>query len=382
VFARLVTSRRRTPDEFSDDDADPLMAFAPEVPAATNIAGKDPARGSGHRPALRLRWSYVVVGALVAGTGVGALELVRMRTTIARMFKGRTGQLSVDTRPAGVHVVIDGQSRGTTPIAVSIRAGTHSMTLRRGSTERVVPLTIAPGAEVTQYFEMPVAEASIAVDGQITVVTEPAGAQVRIDGEPRGVSPLTVTDVSVAPHKVTVTGQTGSAERTVAVERGSTTSVVFALPKSSGPLAGWVSVSSPFDVQIMERADVIGSSGTSGAAKIMLTAGHHDLVLVNAALEYRQTRKLEIAAGRTATIQIDPPSGALSANAKPWADVWIDGRSVGQTPLANLVVPVGAHQVIFRHPDLGERRQTVVVTTRGTQRIAVDFTTDAIRGAK
>jgi serine/threonine-protein kinase len=48
-------------------------------------------------------------------------------------------------------------------------------------------------------------------------------------------------------------------------------------------------------------------------------------------------------------------------NATPWAEVWIDGRSLGETPLANVEVPVGEHELVFRHPDLGERRQRVVV---------------------
>jgi len=51
----------------------------------------------------------------------------------------------------------------------------------------------------------------------------------------------------------------------------------------------------------------------------------------------------------------------VSANARPWADVAIDGKSGGQTPISNLQVPIGVHEVVFRHPRLGERRQTVVV---------------------
>ena len=67
----------------------------------------------------------------------------------------------------------------------------------------------------------------------------------------------------------------------------------------------------------------------------------------------------------------------LSANARPWADVLIDGISVGQTPIANLAVPIGTHQVVFRHPQLGERRESVVVGVKGPNRIAVDLTKGA-----
>jgi len=70
-----------------------------------------------------------------------------------------------------------------------------------------------------------------------------------------------------------------------------------------------------------------------------------------------------------------PGLGLLSINATPWADVWIDGQWAGQTPIANLTVAIGGHDVLFRHPQLGERRQTVVVNDQGTARLSTDFRT-------
>jgi hypothetical protein len=65
--------------------------------------------------------------------------------------------------------------------------------------------------------------------------------------------------------------------------------------------------------------------------------------------------------------------GSLSINAAPWADVWVDGRPVGATPLANLRVTVGEHEILWRHPQLGERRQSVTVTSSEPARAAVDL---------
>jgi serine/threonine-protein kinase len=70
---------------------------------------------------------------------------------------------------------------------------------------------------------------------------------------------------------------------------------------------------------------------------------------------------------------IDPPKGLVNVNARPWADVLIDGEMVGQTPLSNLALPLGSHQITFRHPQLGERSERIMVTTRGVNRVAVDF---------
>jgi serine/threonine-protein kinase len=204
---------------------------------------------------------------------------------------------------------------------------------------------------------------------KLSVITEPPGARVVIDGEARGVSPVTVGDLTVATHTVTVTGPSGSAERMVTTEAGTTMSVVFSLPKASSLDAGWLTVAASFEVTVLERTEVVG---TSAASRIMIPAGRHELDLVNETLGYQDHRRVDIGSAKTAVIRVDARA-PLSANARPWADVTIDGSPVGQTPIANLSLSLGTHQVVFRHPDLGERRQSVVVTARGPNRVAVDM---------
>jgi hypothetical protein len=65
--------------------------------------------------------------------------------------------------------------------------------------------------------------------------------------------------------------------------------------------------------------------------------------------------------------------GTVNINAMPWAEVWLDGRDLGQTPLGNVQIPIGSRELVFRHPDLGERRATVLVTLKEPARISVDL---------
>ena len=97
-------------------------------------------------------------------------------------------------------------------------------------------------------------------------------------------------------------------------------------------------------------------------------------MLTNRSLGYQESRKIDVTAGKTIAIRVDPPKASVSVNARPWAEIVLDGKSVGQTPIANLLVSVGSHEMVFRHPQLGERKQTVVVTAKGPNRMAVDFT--------
>jgi serine/threonine-protein kinase len=57
----------------------------------------------------------------------------------------------------------------------------------------------------------------------------------------------------------------------------------------------------------------------------------------------------------------------------PWAQVFVDGSPLGETPIANAKVPIGQHEILFRHPQLGERRSSVTVTARETAKVGIDL---------
>jgi hypothetical protein len=94
---------------------------------------------------------------------------------------------------------------------------------------------------------------------------------------------------------------------------------------------------------------------------------------VNQEFQFRTTVSVQIARGKTAATTITLPTGLLSINALPWAEVSLDGQAVGTTPLANLSVQIGRHEIVWRHPTLGERRQTVSITAQTLVRIGTDF---------
>jgi hypothetical protein len=370
-LARLLGPKARD-IKSRDLNGDPLLEFPAESIALPERAPK--ALATAERPATAVWWrparAMSIAAALALVVAVAALQIRHLPVLGVTAQELQAGNLTIETRPGSLQVLLDGTLRGTTPLTLAVSPGDHSLTIRNGNDERVVPLTMAAGADVTKYFEMPVAPA-MPVTGRLSVVTDPPGARVFVDGRPHGTSPVTIADLPEAQHRVTVASAGGSFERLVAVAAGSTASVVFSLLKTSGPVGGWLAVSAPFAVEIMEGADMIG---TTGATRIMLAAGRHTIVLNNRSVGYEESRTVEIAAGRTTSIGVAPPNVQVSLNARPWAEITLDGTSVGQTPIANMLVPLGSHEVIFRHPQFAEVRQTVVVTANGPNRIAVDLT--------
>jgi len=388
-----------------DVDGDPLLAFASEdapvsvhehlpqspdtpdmpdmlsMPGMPGMPGADVAPERLPEPVVRptklpARAKPAVRGvALLASAAIIVIAGVAFLATLYRgswvgASAAEFGTFTVETVPAGADVIIDGQSRGSTPLKVSLPPGPHTAVVSHGAEERRVPLMLAAGAVVVHHVEFSTVKPAPIVGG-ISVVTDPPGARVLIDGHARGASPITLSDLPAASYKVSVSSETGAADRTVAVQAGETVSVVFSLPKVSGPLAGWAAVSSPFDVQVLEDNSLVG---TGRSSKIMMPAGKHTFTIVNQALGYQDTRTVDVAAGKVATIQVDAPKVVVNVNARPWADVFVDGKSVGQTPIGNLSLAIGTYEVVFRHPEFGERRQSLTVTAKGTNRIAVDLT--------
>jgi hypothetical protein len=94
---------------------------------------------------------------------------------------------------------------------------------------------------------------------------------------------------------------------------------------------------------------------------------------VNELTGFRYSQSVTVRAGKMTNLAISVPKGRVSINAVPWAEVLIDGSAQGQTPLANLSLPIGSHEIVFRHPQLGERKQTVVVKVEGLAKVTQTF---------
>lgn len=135
-------------------------------------------------------------------------------------------------------------------------------------------------------------------------------------------------------------------------------------------VAGMMAVTSPVPMRVYVKGRLVG---TTEADSIMLPVGTHDVELANDTVGYRTRRSVTIQAGRTSAIRLEAPAGTLNVNALPWAEVWIDNQRVGETPIGNFQAPIGQHEIVFRHPELGERRTTVLVTLKQPARVSMDL---------
>ena len=308
----------------------------------------------------------------MAVAGLAILALAEGGVIATRAFRkpaGPTmGSLSVQTNPPGVAVFVDGVAHGNTPARISLSAGSHIVELRGRGVPRVMPVTVAAGSEASQYLELPETPSA----GSLLVQSDPAGARVTVDGVDHGVAPVSVADLAPGDHEVVLQAEGGPAvKQRVVIQAGVTSSVLAPVSTATpGPVSGWISVKAPVSIEIREGGRLIG---TTDSDKIMLAVGRHDVELVNDTLGYRVTRTIQVPPGKVASITVEFPQGVMNVNASPWAEVYVDGKKVGDTPIGNLPISIGPHEVVFRHPQFGEKRQAVSVTLKAPVRLSVDM---------
>jgi hypothetical protein len=272
-------------------------------------------------------WRNVLVGVLAAVVIMQAMFIAFWRTSSGFSVPPATGSITVTSSPSGSPVTIDGAISGTTPLTLPLAAGSHRIEVGSGQSLRVQNLSVTGGANSVLHVDM----------GPSTTVAAAAGPAASSDA--RGARPAANREArKVVPPSAT----------------------------------GWLTISSTVPMQVYEDGALVG---TSEMSRILLRAGRHELTLVNDALGYRITRTLRISPDETTSVELTPPMGMLSINASPWAEVFINGQRAGETPIGNYPLPIGQHEVLFRHPDLGEQRKTVTVGVEGPVRVGVDMKT-------
>lgn len=239
-----------------------------------------------------------------------------------------------------------------------------------------------------------------------SLTSDPAGATVFVDGSERGTTPVTLSDLAAGPRQVRVVASGRLPwESTINVVAGSI------LPLAPVALAPAVTVSFTSDPSGAEVTLVRGSTrervGTTPCETSVDPSADWTVEMESAG--YRTwSRELRIRAGSTtheveATLAeervavvsmrerpiaistmeptttstmvdepVTPPtmteaggSGTLRINSRPWSQVFVDGRLIGNTPQMNISLSAGRHQVTLVNPDFNVRHTISVNIVAG-----------------
>ncbi|MFN2445397.1 MAG: PEGA domain-containing protein [Vicinamibacterales bacterium] len=244
------------------------------------------------------------------------------------------------------------------------------------TSESSLPLEIQPAAQIAAA-PAPVKAVSpspappVPPPSELYVRTDPPGAHVSVDGKPHGVTPVSVTGLAPGRHRVRLSTPSGSVERAVTIKSAASTNLFVPLASPTRSRApGWVFVVAPVPVDVFAGGRRIGNTAQG---RMPLASGDHQLQIVNETLGLRTTVRATVTPGEVTRVRPSIPEGVVSLDASPTAQVWIDGRYLGETPLAEVRVPLGRREIRFSHPELGEQVRRVMVGARELTRVNVDL---------
>jgi len=340
------------------DPGEPLAGFGVAGEAAPGLFGWEqlweertpvtaPDRVVSYPAQPRLRGSWRLWALLAAATAVALAGGWWLTTGWHRGPSTPSGWLRLESKPAGATVTIDGEARGQTPLTLSVPAGAYSVEFTLGGEHRALTVPVTAQGEAFQLVSLYPA----GPPGVVSFTSVPAGATVTLNDRVRGRTPLELRDVPPGEHTLRIENDAARTERTVEVLAGARVEV-------SVPLSGSVLVESPFEVSVSDGARSLGRT-TRGILGV--STGLRRLTFSNTMLNYEETREVEVAAGMLATVTLRPPTGVLNLDADTQAQVLLDGRPLGLTPLANVTVSLGTHEVVFRDSVGGEVRYVIVV---------------------
>jgi PKD repeat protein len=115
-----------------------------------------------------------------------------------------TGSIAITTIPSGAEVYIDGKPSGITPaIFPGILPGNHQVTLSsKGYDDWSHQVSVGSGQMAAINAEL---VAPKEITGSLAVITDPPGAEIFMDGDFKGVSPVTIPGLSTGMHTVLLT---------------------------------------------------------------------------------------------------------------------------------------------------------------------------------
>jgi hypothetical protein len=280
---------------------------------------------------------------------------------------------SMATQPADAEVSVDGRPLvgQTSPFTIQGLApeAEHSLVVRAdGHAEHSSRFKVEPGeTKALGAVEL----AQVRVDTGFALNSQPDGAAVFVDGEPQNLTtPTRIANLKPGLH-------------TVRLDRGAKF-----LPWETQVAVAVGQVIELESAQLVPAAAVAkastsshSSGGTSEQARLERKSRRAErraekIAAKQAAVAQKSAARAAKAAPSAVARSVKPlpvakpapvvaGGGTLRVNSRPWSQVFVDGKLVGNTPQMGISLSSGSHKLKLVSPDLGLTKQLTVKVDKG-----------------
>jgi len=288
-----------------------------------------------------------------AATAPGGLALPFPEEGVAA---GPKGGLYIKTEPPGASIVINGnEMKGSTPMTLSdIPVGTYTIESTKGTYSGAARVRV----KADEFASIKIVMEPI--KARITIVTDPPEAEVLLDGNPIGTSPLTASDVPAGEHTLEArlsgylpTTQKINVEKveqkaSIALIRGAGITV------NSDPTGALVYIDNDY-------------KGTTPLTEALAPGRHKVMVKMDDYVEWERDIVLAMK-GAVIDAKLKPTFGLIRLTTKPpGLTAYVDEKNMGVTPV-EVKVRSGPHTVVVRKEGTGEEKHASVTVNAGEEK--------------
>jgi hypothetical protein len=274
-------------------------------------------------------------------------------------FWGLTGVLLFDTLPSGAAVEIDGKFAGETPIRKRVFIGTHRIKAVKGGygTITLRGIQIERGEKIEISRKLPA-----------LIRSNPLGAEVYIDGEFKGKTPLPF-EFQPGYHQVRL-----KKPKYVEIFKKFFIADVVMKPmpifhlKPTETVYPVNIISKPAGAIIYIDDNRMGETPT----QLELPADRYSMRIFKEG--YQQINaELIVPKVREYSKPLQPiiSYGSISVNAQPFATVYLDERKIGETPIEVNKVSVGMHTIRLTRPGFIDIKRKIKVEKDEKSKIGI-----------
>lgn len=271
---------------------------------------------------------------------IGIFLVLLMVAIIPVAATNETCTISVVSIPQEGVVFIDGTYAGATPLSeMPISSGTHMIVVNK---EGYDDYTSNVSIEQGKHRDLIANLQKLTDRGTVTILTEPPGGNLYVDGKFRGVTPASVDNLILGRHEILIQ-KTGYEDYRDVISAATEKNIKYTEYLVPLPNSGFLSITStPYgaDVLIDERA-----TGKTPTNLQRISAGKHSIRLVKAGY-WNFTGVLTIQGGESTLVKADltiiPTSSTLYIDSSPQGQgVYLNDTFKGSTPLTLETIPSG-----------------------------------------
>ena len=278
-----------------------------------------------------------------------------------------TGSLTVTSDPSEAIVLLDGYNSETTPwVFTGLTTGYHTVEIDYPGYEAYVTnVYVDNGGSAEVNAEL----TSLDTSGSLFVDSTPEGADVYVDGNNQGTSPVTVSGISAGAHQVELhlAGyEVLTSTENVAAGQGTVVNLVL-VPYSSSSDSGSVDITSSVAGALVYLDGIYKGSTQSGTVFniIAVSPGSHTILLhLPGYTDVTQT--VQVTAGQISDVNAvfsqspaetpipvtpAPSSGSIIVTSAPaGGQVYVDNQFRGVAPVTIYNVAAGTHIINMNLP--------------------------------